>query len=50
VLVLIGLALFIAVGLDPVVNWLTRRGVPRWAAVIIVLLGLLGVIGRAAMG
>jgi predicted PurR-regulated permease PerM len=45
VLVLIGLALFIAVGLDPVVTWLTRRGVPRWAAVIIVLLGLLGVIG-----
>ena len=45
VLVLIGLALFIAVGLDPVVNWLTRRRVPRWAAVIIVLLGLLGVIG-----
>jgi predicted PurR-regulated permease PerM len=45
VLVLIGLALFIAVGLDPVVNWLTRRRVPRWAAVIVVLLGMLGVIG-----
>src|SRR5262249_57824098 len=39
VLVLIGLALFIAVGLDPVGNWLTRRRVPRWAAVVIVLLG-----------
>ena len=45
VLVLIGLALFIAIGLDPVVKWLTRRRVPRWAAVIIVLLGVLGVIG-----
>src|SRR5215471_5054678 len=45
VLVLIGLALFIAIGLDPVVSWLTRRRVPRWAAVIIVLLGVLGVIG-----
>ena len=45
VLVLIGLALFIAVGLDPVVNWLTRRRVPRWAAVIVVLLGMIGVIG-----
>jgi hypothetical protein len=45
VLVLIGLALFLAIGLDPVVNWLTRRRVPRWAAVIIVLLGVLGVIG-----
>jgi hypothetical protein len=28
VLVLIGLALFIAAGLDPVVSWLTRRRVP----------------------
>ena len=45
VLVLIGLALFIAIGLDPLVKWLTRRRVPRWAAVIIVLLGVLGVIG-----
>ena len=45
VLVLIGLALFIAAGLDPVVNWLTRHRVPRWAAVILVLLGVLGIIG-----
>src|SRR5262249_28665707 len=45
VLVLIGLALFIAAGLDPVVSWLTRRRVPRWAAVVIVLLGVFGVIG-----
>ena len=30
VLVLIGLALFIAAGLDPAVNWLTRRRLPRW--------------------
>ena len=43
VLVLIGLALFIAAGLDPVVNWLTRHRVPRWAAVIAVLLGVLGI-------
>ena len=45
VLVLIGLALFIAAGLDPVVRWLTRRRVPRWAAVVIVLLALVGVTG-----
>jgi predicted PurR-regulated permease PerM len=45
VLVLIGLALFIAAGLDPVVSWLTRRRVPRWAAVVIVLLALAGMIG-----
>jgi predicted PurR-regulated permease PerM len=44
VLVLIGLALFIAAGLDPVVTWLTRRRLPRWAAVIIVLLGVFGVV------
>jgi predicted PurR-regulated permease PerM len=44
VLVLIGLALFIAAGLDPVVTWLTRHRMPRWAAVIAVLLGVLGVI------
>lgn len=43
VLVLIGLALFVAAGLDPVVSWLVRRHVPRWAAVIIVIACLLGV-------
>ena len=43
-LILIGLGLFIAAGLDPVVSLLTRRGVPRWAAVTIVFAGVLGVI------
>ena len=38
VLVLIGLALFIAAGLDPAVNWLTRLRLPRWSAVIVILL------------
>lgn len=38
VLVLIGVALFLAVGLDPVVRWLQRRGLPRWAAVACVVL------------
>jgi predicted PurR-regulated permease PerM len=37
VLILIGLALFIAAGLDPVVGWLVRRRVPRWAAVLLVI-------------
>ena len=36
-LVLIGLALFIAAGLDPAVSWLTRRRLPRWAAVLAVV-------------
>jgi predicted PurR-regulated permease PerM len=43
-LILIGLGLFIAAGLDPVVSWLTRRRVPRWAAVVIVLAGVVGII------
>jgi len=37
VLVLIGLALFIAAGLDPAVEWLTRRRLRRWAAVLTVI-------------
>ncbi len=44
VLILIGLAMFIAAGLEPMVSWLTRRRVPRWAAVITVLLACAGVI------
>jgi len=39
-LILIGLGLFIAAGLDPVVAWLTRRGLPRWSAVLIALAGV----------
>ncbi|MCW2929563.1 MAG: hypothetical protein JWM19_525 [Actinomycetia bacterium] len=45
VLILIGLAFFIAAGLDPVVLWLTRHGLKRWMAVIIVLLALLALVG-----
>jgi predicted PurR-regulated permease PerM len=37
VLIIIGLALFIAVGLDPVVSWLVRHRFPRWAAVLTVI-------------
>jgi len=45
VLILIGLAFFIAAGLDPVVVWLTRHGLRRWMAVILVLLALLALVG-----
>ena len=45
VLVLIGLALFIAAGLDPAVSWLTRHKLPRWGAVLAVLLAAAAVIG-----
>jgi predicted PurR-regulated permease PerM len=44
VLVLIGVALFIAAGLDPVVSWLTRRRLQRWAAVVAVVLAAAGVL------
>jgi predicted PurR-regulated permease PerM len=44
VLVLLGLAFFIAVGLDPAVVWMYRRGLPRWAAVWVVVLLALGLL------
>ncbi len=44
VLVLIGPALFIAAGLDPAVSALVRRRIPRWAAVLLVLLAMVGVV------
>jgi predicted PurR-regulated permease PerM len=42
-LILIGLALFIAASLDPVVGWLCRHRVPRWAAVLTVIAGVAAV-------
>jgi predicted PurR-regulated permease PerM len=45
VLIIIGLAMFIAAGLDPIVGWLVRHRVPRWAAVVIVVCSALGVVG-----
>jgi predicted PurR-regulated permease PerM len=44
-LVLIGLALFLAVGIEPAVASLMRRGLPRWAAVTAVCAGLLAIVG-----
>ena len=38
----IGAALFISLGLDPLVSWLEKRGWPRWLAILTVLLGVLG--------
>jgi predicted PurR-regulated permease PerM len=45
VLILIGVAFFVAAGLDPVVVWLTRRGLPRWAAVLVVVFAMFALIG-----
>jgi predicted PurR-regulated permease PerM len=41
ILVLVVIALFLAISLDPVVRWLTRRGMPRPTAVTIVFVSLL---------
>lgn len=49
VLLLIGLALFLAIGLEPAVQWLIRMHFPRWAAVgVVSVLVLAGVIGFLA--
>jgi len=44
ILVLIGLALFLALGLEPAVSVLARRWLPRWAAVVAVIMLVLAVI------
>jgi predicted PurR-regulated permease PerM len=44
VLVLMGLALFLAIGLEPAVSALARRKFPRWAAVITVLVAGLAMV------
>jgi len=50
VLVLIGLALFIAVGLEPAVSWLVRHRFTRWAAVTaVVVVGFVLVGGFLAL-
>ena len=43
ILLLIALAIVIAVGMDPVVRWIMRRGLPRWAAVTLVLICALAI-------
>lgn len=42
-LILIGVALFIAASLDPVVSWLCQHRLPRWAAVLTVIVGVVAV-------
>jgi predicted PurR-regulated permease PerM len=43
ILTYIGAALFIALGLDPLVSWLERHRFPRWAAILTVLVGVVGI-------
>lgn len=42
VLVLVVIAMFLAIGLEPAVSWLVRPWFPRWAAVTVVFLVALG--------
>jgi AI-2 transport protein TqsA len=39
------LAMFIVMGLSPVLQWLRRRGMPPWATIVIVLVGFVVVAG-----
>jgi predicted PurR-regulated permease PerM len=45
ILILIGLSLFLAIGLEPAVSWLVGKRFPRWVAVVTVFVVALGVIG-----
>ncbi|MFF1555481.1 AI-2E family transporter [Rhodococcus erythropolis] len=36
VLILVGVALFLAIGIEPAVSWLVQRRLPRWAALTLV--------------
>ncbi len=42
ILTYVGAALFIALGLDPIVSFLEKRTWPRWLAILAVLVGVLG--------
>jgi predicted PurR-regulated permease PerM len=40
----IGAALFLSLGLDPAVSWLEKKRFPRWAAILTVLVAVLGLL------
>ena len=42
ILTYIGAALFLALGLDPAVKWLVSKGLPHWAAILSVVVVVLG--------
>ena len=43
ILTYVGAALFLALGLDPLVTWLEKHRFPRWLAILTVLVAVLGV-------
>lgn len=45
VLLYVGTALFLSLGLDPAVSWLERKGMPRWGALLTTFLGLIALLG-----
>lgn len=46
-LLMIGVAFFVSLGLEPAVSWLINHKFPRWAAVTVVLLAAFGVVAGA---
>ena len=43
ILLYVGTALFLSLGLDPIITWLERRWMPRWLAVLVTIVGVLAV-------
>ncbi|WP_104191616.1 AI-2E family transporter [Cryobacterium sp. Y82] len=44
IIIYVGAALFIALGLDPAVSWLEKKKFPRWAAILTVVAAVLSVL------
>lgn len=44
VITYVGFALFLALGLDPIVQFLESKNVPRWLAIVIVISGVIGIV------
>jgi predicted PurR-regulated permease PerM len=44
------LAMFVVMGLSPVLQWLRRKGMPAWAAIVIVIVGFFVVAGALVAG
>ncbi|MCF8541417.1 MAG: AI-2E family transporter, partial [Aurantimicrobium sp.] len=44
VLTYVGAALFLSLGLDPLVSWLEKRKLPRWSAILIVVVIVLAAV------
>ena len=44
VLTYIGFALFLALGLDPIVRFLESKKLPRWLAIVTVISGVIGIV------